>query len=577
MHVTSEAPPFLGSGRVPDGADAVACGGAEWTTELLAGAVPGAALVDLLERGDPEQASDEALLEAAVDYQKIVSWAQAGAARAAAELSRREVMNPVWPSAAGAVSVTDVTAEELAPALGWSRRAARRLVTDGRAFDGPLAATGEMLARGELDLPRARVLVDALVEQPLPVAWEVQDMVLPDAPCRTVSQLTRDVAQALVVVDPRGASQNCRLAERRRRVDRPKALPDGMAGWWAVLPAAEATRMDATLDSLARSGRAAGDPRTLDQLRADLLADLVIGRIEGPGVAGRGPASRAAETTVPEWVHAGPGRPGDAPASPGESDHSGVTGPGRTVRRQAARARIDVLVPWDVLAGISDGPGFLAGYGPIPAPVARELASDATWRRILTDARSGAVLDVGRMRYRPPAALAEHVRCRDRWCVRPGCSAAASRCDLDHTAEWDRDDGPTAHDNLGPLCRRDHQVKTHGGARLRQVAPGVFEWTTPLGRTYRVVPGRDEAYRRIDGHGVAGRGAQGTAEAAADAGIRDDARVNDDAGVRDDARVNHDAGVRDDARVRDDATVRDDAGVHDATGDGDEGGASPPF
>ena len=84
------------------------------------------------------------------------------------------------------------------------------------------------------------------------------------------------------------------------------------------------------------------------------------------------------------------------------------------------------------------------------------------------------------------------------WRAAPGCSARAEACDLDHTAEWDRDDGPTADHNLGPLCRRHHQVKTHGGFRLRQVEPGVFEWTTPLGRRYRVVPGREEAYRRID-------------------------------------------------------------------------------
>ncbi len=61
--------------------------------------------------------------------------------------------------------------------------------------------------------------------------------------------------------------------------DCPKPLADGMAGWWAVLPAAEAVRMDTALDALARSGRAAGDCRTMDQLRADLLADLVLGRI----------------------------------------------------------------------------------------------------------------------------------------------------------------------------------------------------------------------------------------------------------------------------------------------------------
>ncbi len=464
-----------------------------WSADALAARRPGSELAWELESGDPDRSSDQSLVEAVVAFRRVAAWAEAGAARAAAALSRRAVMNPAWPPLAGQVSVPDATAEELAPALGCSRRAARRLVTDGRAFEGGLAATGEALARGAIDVPRARVLVDALADQPVEVAWVVQDAVLPQAPGRTCSQLSRDVARALIVADPAGATERCRAAAERRRVDRPKPLADGMAGWWAVLPAAEAVRMDTALDALARSGRAAGDCRTMDQLRADLLADLVLGRIACCGASRACDGSRGGDDS-----HGGDSctyvdsRAGES--CEGDGSHR--------PRRASARARIDVLVPWEVLAGLSEEPGFLAGYGPIPAPVARDLAADATWRRILTDPPSGAVLDVGRTRYRPPAALAEHVRARDRWCVRPGCSARADACDLDHTAEWDRDEGPTAHDNLGPLCRRDHQVKTHGGARLRQVAPGVFEWTTPLGRTYRVEPGRDGAYRRVDGLGL---------------------------------------------------------------------------
>lgn len=468
------APAPGGPERDFGGLDGVFARERAWSEDRLMALRPGPELATELAAGDPDRSSDEALLAAVVAFRRQAAWAEAGAARAAAALSHRPAMNPEWPSVAGPMSVTDVTAEELAPALGCSRQAARRLVRDGRAYEGPLAATGEALARGELDVPRARVLVDALADEPVPLAWDVQDQVLGGEVTRTVSQLQRAVAKALVVADPGGASGRCRAAAERRRVDRPRPAPDGMARWSALLPAADAMRMDTTLDALARTGRAAGDERTLDQLRADLLADLVLGRVpSAPG--GRVEARVESSESSPASESSGP---------------SGANGPGEP-RRGPVRARIDVLVPWEVLAGISEEPGFLAGYGPIPAPVARELASDGTWRRILTDPPDGSGLDVGRTRYRPPAHLAEHVRARDRWCARPGCSARAETCDLDHTAEWDRDDGRTAHDNLGPLCERDHQVKTHGGAQMYQPDPGVFYWRSPLGKLYRVVPGED--------------------------------------------------------------------------------------
>lgn len=481
MTVSPECAP---TPRAPEGGaeppDAVFARKRAWSAERLATLPPGPELAAELAAGDPDLSSDEALVESVGAFRRQAAWAEVGAARAAAVLSYRPAMNPDWPALAGGITVPDVTAEELAPALGCSRQAARRLVRDGRAYEGPLTATGDALARGELDVPKARVLVDALHDQPLPLAWDVQDQVLGDSRVRTVAQLQRAVAKALVIADPGGATDRCRAAEARRRVDRPRPAPDGMARWSALLPAPAAMRMDTTLDAIARTGRAAGDERTLDQLRADLLADLVLGRVSTPQ-SGRSAADPADGGALP------------ATGSDGSVAGAGDTGPDR----RPVRARIDVTVPWDVLAGLSEEPGFLAGYGPIPAPVARELAADATWRRILTDPPDGAVLDVGRTRYRPPAHLVEHVRARDRWCVRPGCSARAETCDLDHTAEWDRDDGRTAHDNLGPLCERDHQVKTHGGASLRQPEPGVFYWRSPLGREYRVVPSED-GYTRVD-------------------------------------------------------------------------------
>ncbi len=131
----------------------------------------------------------------------------------------------------------------------------------------------------------------------------------------------------------------------------------------------------------------------------------------------------------------------------------------------------------------------LVGYGPVTADVARAIAAGGTWRRIVTDPLSGAVLDVGRRRYRPPADLAAYVRERDKTCIRPGCSTPATRCQLDHTVPASQG-GATSAGNLGPACVRDHSVKTNGQAQVTQPEPGVFEWITPTGHAYR---------RNIDG------------------------------------------------------------------------------
>lgn len=387
--------------------------------------------------------------------------------------------------------------------LGCSRRQARTLVRHGQAFEGALAWTGDALARGELDATKARIVADALEDVPVPVALAVQDQVLDGAARRTPTQLARDVARALAEVDPEAAAERYASARRGRRVDAPRVLPNGMAGVWAVLPATSAVRLDSALGSLARSARNAGDPRTLDQLRADLLVDLTVGTVEGSVAAvalasldpaGPGTGPRAEEPCGAPEATAHSGRDGRSGVTR-VATHGGPTGP--SARHPAPRTEVRVTVALSTLLGLDDAPADLDGYGPITAEAARALARDGTWRRIVTDPLSGAVLDVGRTRYRPPADLDEHVRVRDRSCARPGCAAAADSCDLDHTEEYHRAHGTTSDGNLAPLCRRDHVVKTDGGFRLVQVEPGVVEWTTPTGHRYRVRPGLDKPYEPL--------------------------------------------------------------------------------
>ncbi|HEY2765790.1 MAG TPA: DUF222 domain-containing protein [Pseudonocardiaceae bacterium] len=133
--------------------------------------------------------------------------------------------------------------------------------------------------------------------------------------------------------------------------------------------------------------------------------------------------------------------------------------------------------------GLDEQPGELVGHGPIPAALAREIAAEGTWRRLLTDPASGTLLDYGRTTYTPPAGLADFVRARDVYCRRPGCGQRATTADLDHALPWP--DGPTSEPNLYPYCRHDHLVKTFApGWTVTPNSDGTLTWTTPIGHTY---------------------------------------------------------------------------------------------
>lgn len=230
----------------------------------------------------------------------------------------------------------------------------------------------------------------------------------------------------------------------------------------------------------------AHDPRTQAQRRADALVALAAGDTHL--------ACRC-------------GRP-DCTAEPGTV----TKGPGMKVQ-------LLVGVNASTLLGFDVAPGYLSGYGAIDADLARELAADATWKRILMlsaadraglaeGSLSGPVLGSGpplpapkhspptvtartRKRlqertYRPSGRLSEIVRTRDGVCRFPNCAAAAATCDLDHTVPFDHDHpergGLTTESNLACLCRTHHRLETLGYWSVRQIGEGRLEWLDPTGR-----------------------------------------------------------------------------------------------
>jgi hypothetical protein len=113
----------------------------------------------------------------------------------------------------------------------------------------------------------------------------------------------------------------------------------------------------------------------------------------------------------------------------------------------------------------------------------RRAAEVAAEREELDRRTGGCAHGLASPAYRPPPRVAELVTARDGTCRFPPCRRPADQCDLDHTVPYDRG-GPTCSCNLGGECRSHHQLKQHPLWSLRQTPAGVFEWTTPAGRSY---------------------------------------------------------------------------------------------
>ncbi|WP_345036773.1 HNH endonuclease signature motif containing protein [Georgenia daeguensis] len=489
--------------------------------------------MELLLSVDPGEVDDYAAVEVVAAFKRVEAAAAAGAARAAAALAGRDSMHGRLVTRRS-VKELDFAADELAMRLGVTRAEAAKLVDLGEAFTGVLAPTGEALAAGQIDARKAAMIVTALSGQPGPVAWGVQDAVLPGAPRRTHPQLQRDINAALVQASPQDARDRERRAAVKRHVTHLQPGVDGTASVHVVGPAHELVVLDATLQAAAVAGRAAGDARSADQLRFDALiamsaATLAAGRI-GPAPGPSGPTGTFAlsdrvkiNVTVPLAVAlpadvdpeaARTGCCGASLVAVGADRHgtSGTAGVGEAGARGqggagglggvgglggagglgedggSCGAPVRAPHPMDTFGDEPDEPvAYIDGVGPVTPEVARALAAGGTWRRIVVDPFTDTVLDVGRTVYRPPADLARLVRERDGTCVAPGCSVPARSCQLDHTLSW-LNGGPTAAWNLASMCERDHSGKSSGAFRVEQPAPGELIWTTPSGHRYRRTP-----------------------------------------------------------------------------------------
>ena len=239
-----------------------------------------------------------------------------------------------------------------------------------------------------------------------------------------------------------------RVVENNRHIDIDPGAP-GMAWLSGNLRATDGAALDDRLNALAATV-CENDPRTVGQRRADACGPLARGEATLPCECGLDDCPTIAE------------------------------------RAAVATAVIHVLAELGTLDGTSDKPGYLKGFGVLPADSVRKLAKNAIVKPVtLPDANAEA-----EAAYRPRAALRDFLQWRDLTCRWPGCDKPAERCDVDHTTPWPQ--GKTHPSNTKHYCRTHHLVKTFfcgvGGWTDRQLPDGTVELIAPTGHLWRSEP-----------------------------------------------------------------------------------------
>jgi hypothetical protein len=353
--------------------------------------------------------------------------------------------------------VDDEEREDVATALRLSPTTAQNRIDVARVLVGHLPNTISALSTGEISVAHATVIAretatairNGLSQESV---FRVEQTALAHAEFHTPGQVASKVKTTIAKLAPEEFEE---IADRARDARRVSCYPeaDGMATVIAILPAEDAQTVMKSIEAfiVKRNNQDADQSAGLSDwslLSADMKRADALTAITSQALA-----------SMADDVH-----PHRRPIT------------------------ISVAIDLPTLLGLAENPGQLAGYGAIPASVARRLAADGHWQRFVSDPTTGNLLDFGREKYTPPQELVDYLLARDRVCRFPGCRRTGQSSDIDHAQSWETG-GETNPANLGLLCRRHHRMKTHGGWSLESNPDGSCLWKSPQGKSF-FVPSR---------------------------------------------------------------------------------------
>ena len=267
----------------------------------------------------------------------------------------------------------EFVADELALMLRDQPYQVRCLLARSRRLAADLPTVWEAFQRGDLDADQIRVIdrVARRVTEASTLA-AIDEQTVDAAQTRSPKQLTVWLLRLVVQLEPLAFQQRHRRAFAERRVTVVQGA-DGIGYVTGEVSAADAAAIDGMLAAVARS-LGADDPRTEQQRRSDLFADLLLGRL-----ASTKPTTTTTTTKPHEesdWLEVENIDPDTGELlgtqlqrldGDGEAIGEPVDAASDQRRRQAAKFlrrprkhRIGVVVPLASLLGANDAPGELA-------------------------------------------------------------------------------------------------------------------------------------------------------------------------------------------------------------------------
>jgi hypothetical protein len=415
---------------------------------------------------DLDGLSDDELLTAATRARRLTSWAQERELAAIGELHRRRLQaeengDPDYRI----LDAHESTCQEISAALAITPDGAANLVHLADRLDTDLPTTRQALQSGHIDKSKALVLNELTYGLDPELTERVEATVLPTADRRTTGQLRRRIRTLIKRLAPEHLRERKREAVQDRRLE---VWDDDATGTSALtVTGLDPVRAHGTFNRItaaAQGIKADGDPRTLNQLRADLAQQLLHGHPLPEAIQH---ARTAGDQQDQASTHQGQG-----PGARSETGHGPVLG--------VAEAASDAIAV--VIAEMAD----------------RELAFRITRAAYdihdrLTGLREAWCRthdpDHGRTVYRPSPTLRRAIEARHITCVFPTCNRRSDRCDADHTTPWGQ--GKSCRCNLAPLCRKHHRLKQSPGWRLIQPWAGLLIWIAPSGKWHITLPTRE--------------------------------------------------------------------------------------
>jgi hypothetical protein len=289
-----------------------------------------------------------------------------------------------------------------------------------------LPMTYSMLSAGKLSYDRAAQIARATTVLSHEKSLAVDAALHPLACEKTPRQLRALLRTVISKLDPRGAADR---AEKRKAGRRVSVEHDGDEMSWlhALVASEDALAIEQRLDSIARSIRNDGDERTLSQLRADALRDLLLGKFSSKVIT-----------------------------------------------------HVYVACNATTLLGLDDLPGQLRGYGPVSAEKVRELGwqLNALWSGVLVDDK-GHAQRMATEKYQPAELLSEFVQLRDQACRFPVCLRPAQRSSIDGLLASGQESS-AGELSCGPCCRCHESEKQSGQWTVTNGVDGEDIWTSTI-------------------------------------------------------------------------------------------------